>query len=248
MADIVTIVEKKSVPQQPIIITGLPDVGLVGVLATSEIISYLKMEEIAKLESELLPPMIVLHEGLPYAPVRFFSHGNLVTLISEIALPSLAVAPISEAIVNWARAKKAKLVISIGGIAEPDRQSIVKPMVFGAASDQASLQILENHGIKILGEGYLVGAYALILKNCAERGIPSISLLAQSFYNYPDPDAAAAVLTELNKLLGTDISTSELIKRGEEIRLKARDIMKQTQIEMEQMKKSQEYGAPPLYV
>jgi len=248
MASIIKITEKKAVPKEPVIITGLPDVGLVGVIAASEMVSYLKMEEIAKVESGLLPPIVVLHEGLPYAPVRFFSHDNLVTLVSEIALPSLAVIPISDAIVNWAYAKKAKLVISIGGIAEPNRQDIEKPKVFGAASNKTSLQILEDHGIKILGEGYLVGAYALILRNCAEKNIPSISLLAQSFYNYPDPEAAAAALTELNKILGTNIDTSELLKKGENIRLKARDIMKRTQIEMERMRKSQEYGAPPLYV
>ncbi len=248
MADIVKIVEEKPIPKQPIIITGLPDVGLVGVIAAYEIISYLKMQEIARVESELFPPMVVLHEGLPYAPVRFFGHGNLVTLVSEIALPSLAVAPISEAIVKWAHEKKAELVISIGGVAEQDRQNIKNLDVFGAASDRTSLQILEDHNIKILEEGYLVGAYALILKDCVEKKIPSISLLAQSFYNYPDPEAAAAVLTELNKLLGTNIDTSDLIKRGEEIRLKARDVMKRTEVEMEEMRKTQEYDVPPLYV
>lgn len=248
MSELIKIIEKKAAPKHPVIINGLPDVGLVGVIAASEMISYLKMEEIAKVESKLLPPIIVLHEGLPYAPIRLFSHNNLVTVVSEIALPSLVVFPMADAIVNWARAKGAKLVISMGGIAEPNRQDLEKPKVFGAASDKTALQILKNHNIEILGEGYLVGAYALILKDCADLGMPAISLLAQSFYNYPDPEAAAAVLVELNKLLNLKIDVSDLLKKGEKIRLKARDIMRRTQIEMERMRKSEEYAAPPLYV
>ena len=43
------------------------------------------------------------------------------------------------------------------------------------------------------------------------------------------------------------IDISKLLEKGEEIRLKARDIMKRTQQEMTRMKKSQEYDLP-LYV
>ncbi len=248
MSSIIKIIEEKPIPSQPIVINGLPDVGLVGVIAVSEMISSLNMEEVAKVESELLPPIIVLHKGLPYAPIRFFNKNNLMALVSEIALPSLSVFPMASEIVNWARQKKAKLMISLGGIAEPNRQNIESPKVFGAASTPTTLKNLEDHGIEILGEGYLVGAYALILKNCAEMKIDSIALLAQSFYNYPDPEAAAAVLTQLNKILNLKIDVTDLLKKGEQIRLKARDVMKRTQMEMERMSKAQEYASPPLYV
>lgn len=244
----VKIIEEKPIPNQPIIINGLPDVGLVGVIAASEMISSLKMEGVARVESELLPPVVVLHKGLPYAPLRFFNYNNLLALVAEIAIPSSAVLPLSNSIVDWANLKKAKLLISLGGIAEPNRQNIEKPKVFGSASNQEALKTLENQGIEIMGEGYLVGINALIMKKCAELKINSICLLAQSFYNYPDPEAAAAVLVELNKLLNLKIDVAQLIEKGEKIRLKARDVMKNTQIEMERMSKAQEYDASPLYV
>jgi uncharacterized protein len=74
-----------------------------------------------------------------------------------------------------------------------------------------------------------------------------IALLAQSFYNYPDPEAAAMVLKELSHIFEIKVGISKLLEKGEEIRLKARDIMKRTQQEMNRMKKSQEYDLP-LYV
>jgi predicted ATP-grasp superfamily ATP-dependent carboligase len=43
------------------------------------------------------------------------------------------------------------------------------------------------------------------------------------------------------------IDVSKLIEDGEEIRLKARDVMKRTTQELDRMKKTQEYDKP-LYV
>ena len=64
------IVETGLFPKNPVVITGLPDVGLVGLLAASHIISSLKLGEVGSMESDSLPPMIILHHGLPKSPVR----------------------------------------------------------------------------------------------------------------------------------------------------------------------------------
>jgi len=93
----------------------------------------------------------------------------------------------------------------------------------------------------------MVGPYALIMRYCAERNIPAIVLMAQSFYNYPDPEAAAATIKEFSKITGVNIDVSKLVEGGEEIRLKARDVMKRTTQELNRMKKTQEYDLP-LYV
>ena len=90
----------------------------------------------------------------------------------------------------------------------------------------------------------MVGPQALILRYCMELGVPGIALLAQSFFNYPDPEAAAAVVKEISKITGLQIDVSKLLEKGEEIRLKARDIMKRTQMEMAKMRKTQEYDLP----
>jgi len=93
-------IEKAAVPERLTVINGLPDVGLVGVIATSHLISSLKMEEKVHVESTLLPPIMVFHKGLPSTPMRIYGTGDLATVISEIAIPTKAVYPLANAIVD----------------------------------------------------------------------------------------------------------------------------------------------------
>jgi len=220
---------------------------LVGLIATSHIIGQLKMNEVAYVDSELLPPVVVLHEGLPYAPLRIFGNTDLIASFGEAAIPAKAVQPIMRKLVEWGQAKKVKLMISMGGIPAPDRQDIESVKVYGAASNPSLLKTLSDKGIEILHDGFMVGPYALIMRYCTERNIPAIALLAQAFYNFPDPEAAAATIKEFSKVTGLQIDVSKLIEGGEEIRLKARDVMKRTTEELNRMKKTQEYDKP-LYI
>ncbi|HIE14340.1 TPA: proteasome assembly chaperone family protein [Candidatus Bathyarchaeota archaeon] len=248
MPEEVRIVEIESAPSNAKMLHGLPDVGLVGVIAVSEIISQLKMVEVAYVDSDLLPPVIVLQNGLPHSPIRIFMRDNLLALISEIAIPTSSLQPLMKALVNWMYDKKIETSISIGGVATPNRQNIESPKVYGVASNEISLKILEENGVNIMERGFLVGPQALILQYCAEKGVPAVSLLAQSFYNYPDPEAAAAVITVLNQMVSISVNVSDLLEKGEEIRLRMRDIMRRTQSELIRMRKSQEYDIPHYYV
>ncbi len=228
-------------------IIGLPDVGLVGLIATSYLITELKLEEIAHMDSDLLPPVVVLHKGLPHAPLRIYGKQNLIAVISELAVPAPAVYTVMREIVDWGQAKKVKRIVSMGGIPVENRQAITEPQVFGAASNQELLDMLTKKGLSIMNEGYIVGSQALSMRYSISKKVPTIAILAQSFYNYPDPEAAAIALKEFSRIFEVKVDVSKLREKGEEIRLKARDIMKRTQQEMNRMKKSQEYDLP-LYV
>jgi uncharacterized protein len=228
------------------VINGLPDVGLVGLLAASHIISSLKLEEVGAIESDLLPPMIVLHNGLPKSPIRLFAAKSMAVVIAETAIPVSLLRPLANGLVDWARNKGTQLMLSLGGMAVANRQDIDSPKVFAALSNK-DLESRLNGAAEILEEGYIVGAYGLILRRCVETSLPAITLLTQSHYNYPDPEAAAAALTAVNKILDLKVDVSELLRRGEEIRLRSKDMMHRTQEEMLKMNKSHEYDLPPLY-
>jgi len=248
LSEAVRIVERREIPANAKMIHGLPDVGLVGVIAVSQIISQLKMVEVAYVDSDLIPPIIVLHNGLPHSPIRIFGQDDLLVLISEIAIPAGFLQPLMRAIVDWMDEKGVETAISLGGIATPNRQNIESPKVFGAGSNELSLKILREKEINIMKRGFLVGSQALILHYCAEKDITAIALLAQSFYNYPDPEAAAAVISALNQIVKVPVNVSELLEKGEEVRLRMRDIMRRTQSELVRMRKSQEYDIPHYYV
>ena len=247
MSKSIEIVEKKPAPSEATMIIGLPDVGLVGLIATSYLITELKLEEIAYMDSDLLPPVIVLHKGLPHAPLRIYGNQNLIAVISELAVPAPAIYTVMREIVDWGQAKKVKRIVSMGGIPVENRQAITEPQVFGAASNQELLDTLTKKGLSVMNEGYIVGPQALSMRYSISKKVPAVAILAQSFYNYPDPEAAAIALKEFSRIFEVKVDVSKLLEKGEEIRLKARDIMKRTQQEMNRMKKSQEYDLP-LYV
>jgi len=247
LSELVRMVEKKPIPSGAIMLQGLPDVGLVGLIATSYITSELDLDEIAYVDSDLLPPVVVLHDGLPHAPLRMYGKNNIIATISETAVPAASLHTVMKTLIDWVQSKNVKMVVSMGGIPVENRQAIKEPKVFVAASTKDQLNMLSEKGLQILKGGYMVGPQALTMRYCAERNIPAIALMAQSFYNYPDPEAAAMVIKELTKIAEIKVDISKLLAQGEEIRLKARDIMRRTQQEMTRMKKTQEYDLP-LYV
>lgn len=240
----ISIVERKQIPSASIMLLGFPDVGLVGVIAASHLIEELGLAEVAYMESRMLPPLIVLHDGLPHSTIRVFGNHMILLAVSETPLAADMIYPVVDALLSWGKEKKVKTVISLSGIPVQNRQEMKELKVFAAASSPEMLRAVQAKDIEALMEGYMVGPQAVMLLRCAQIGLPAAALLAQCFLNYPDPEAAAEVLKSLAKVTGIEVDIAKLLKKGEEIRLKARDVMKRTQEEMSKMKKSQEYDIP----
>jgi uncharacterized protein len=243
----VKIIEKKKIPTGTTFLFGFPDVGLVGVIAASHLIDELNLTEVASVESELLPPLIVLHDGLPHASIRIFADHNIMLAVSEVPIPADTIYPVMDALIEWGKSKSAKMMISLSGIPIQDRQDVKELKAFAAASSPEMLKLAQDRGVEVLTEGYMVGPQAVVLQRAANSGPPALTLLSQCFFNYPDPEAAAEVLKELEKVIGLKVDVAKLLEKGEEIRVKARDVMKRTQQEMSKMKKGQEYDIP-MYV
>jgi uncharacterized protein len=247
LSEEVKIIEKNKVPSGATLVFGFPDVGLVGVIAASHLVDELNLSEVAYLDSRLLPPLIVLHEGLPHSSIRIFGNDNILLAISEAPIPADVLYPIMDALIDWAKSKNVKMMISLSGIPIQDRQDAKELKAFAAASNIEALKIAQDKNIEVLTEGYMVGPQAIMLQRAANAGTPALALLAQCFNNYPDPEAAAEVLKELGKITGVKVNVAKLLEKGEEIRLRARDVMKRTQEEMSKTKKGQEMDIP-MYV
>ena len=240
----IKIIEKKQIPSGGLMLFGFPDVGLVGVIAASHIIDELGLEEVAYVDSQSLPPVIVLHEGLPHSSIRIFGNEMVLLAVSEMPIAAGIIYPVMDALIDWGRSKKVRMMVSLSGIPIEDRQDAKELKVFAATSSSETLKIIQDKGLEPLMEGYMVGPQAIMLMRGSQSGLPAVTLMAQCFLNYPDPEAAAEVLKSLEKLTGVKVDIAKLLEKGEEIRLKARDVMKRTQEEMVNMKKGQEYDIP----
>lgn len=233
--------------EKPMIIEGIPDVGLAGTIAVSHLLDQIEFKHIGTVESDLLPPVMVIHDSKPVHPVRLYSRDNLILLFSEIAIPPVAINPFTKTLVNWFREQNADLVISLSGIPTQNRMDIEELSGFGVGNDDEARGMLKRNEIEFLEEGFISGVYALMLRECTKNNISALSILAQCFPAYPDPGAAAEVLKLLDRILNLGIDVEELLRKSDEVKIKARDLMKQTKSSIADMQKGMESEVPMMY-
>ncbi len=252
MEEVVRIVEEEGATyNNPIVIEGLPDVGLVGTIAASYIVEKLEYKEIGYIESDLFPPVMVIHDGKLKNPFRIYSDddGDILVVLSEVAVPPKAVYPLTTALADWFyKIDTTQPVISVKGLPMKNRMDIEKPEVFGVGNNEKAVAELKDKQMELLEEGFIAGTYAMMLRECANRKISAISLLAQCYPVYPDPGAAAAAIETIKKFIKNfAIDVGELLENAEEIKLKARDLMQQTTLSASEMQKGMEQDMPIMY-
>jgi uncharacterized protein len=241
------VVETTSINSYRYCVVGFPDVGLVSSIALGHAVLEAQMAEVGHLESDDFPPVIVVHDGVPKPPMRLYRRNNVVSVVSEMPVDFNFITPITRSLVDWAKSKSVELLITTSGIAVPNRMEIEVPEVYGVASSPTVRKILDDAGVKALEEGFITGLHAAIMKESLEKRIPCLILLAQSHLKYPDPGAAASLIDALNRLVGIDVETKELLVHEDEVRLRLRALMQRTEEHMQQVKKGQEQEIPLLY-
>ena len=248
------VVEEEGVEYtNPIVIEGLPDVGLVGTIAASYIVEKLGFKEIGHIESDLFPPVMVIHNGNLKDPFRIYCDGGrrfqTVVILSEVAVPPKAVYPLTTALAEWFSKITVKdQVISIKGLPVKNRMDIENPEVFGIGTNEGAVAELKAKQMDLLEEGFIAGTYAMMLRECSKHKISAISLLAQCYPVYPDPGAAASAIEAIMKFIPSlVVDVGELLENAEEIKLKARDLMQQTALSASEMQKGMEQDMPIMY-
>lgn len=237
--------------ENPVVVTGFPDVGLVGTIAVSHVIETLELKELGYVASDRLPPIVVVHRRQPKAPIRLYGGEGrgegIIVAVSEIPIPHSLVYPLSDSLVEWFKGKGARFALLLGGIASPRRMEIKEPSVFGVSTGGDMDRIMEEKNIKFLEEGFITGQDGVILRNCIEKGLPSIYLMAESHFAYPDPGAAAAVIQAINRILDIRVDVRSLLEKEEEIRILTRDLMRRTEENMKKLQKMREQEIPVMY-
>lgn len=215
--------------KSPYILVGLPDAGLVGTIAATFLIDSLNMNDLGYIDSVRFPPLIIVRDNEVKNAIRIYEKDNLVVVISDIPiLPSVGV-QFSRSLLEWAKKLNPQLVVNITGLPVQNRLQIEKPEVLGLATSRDVTQLLQSANITLLSDGVLFGTYAAVIKECGSQKIPSLTLLAQSHLNFPDPAASIEALSVLNKVLKMKIDLKPLETEAEMIRIKTRNLMKQTE-------------------
>jgi len=213
--------------ETPILIEGLPGIGLIGKLGADHLISELGAEKFA----ELYSPHFI-HQGLvePDSTIRpmrnelYYWKGKdlqLIILIGD-AQPqptdSYGHYEVVGAILDYVEKFGVKTIFTLGG-SSTGGQEVKTPRVFGAATERELVEKYGKYDIIFKSDpgSAIVGASGLLLALGRLRGMEGVCLLGESpGYLVIDARSAKSVLEVLTEILGISVDMSELEKRAQE--------------------------------
>jgi uncharacterized protein len=168
---------------------------------------------------------------------------DIFVIISDISLLPTMYVQFAKALVDLMHKLHPKLVINVIGIAVQNRQQIETPEVIGlstpgsgssnirsigTSNDTQPNDLISSLGISKFSHGALGGPYAALIKACMTHDIPTLTLLVQAYPHFPDPAASVEALKLISRLTGENIPLTALQENAEMVRVKARELMKQT--------------------
>ncbi len=229
------------------VLLAFPDVGLVGLIAAKHIAQELEMDEIGYITSEKFPPVTVVHDSKPSHPIRIYEKDDFIVITSEIPIPPNLISPFSEKISKWLDEIKAKKAIIFGGLPHQNREEVETPEIHSVPSNDSIESFLKENELHVLEEGFISGINGILLRTLSDKNFPAMYLMAEAHKNYPDPGAAASLLQKFSDLEDVSLDVQELRDKADEIKVAARDLMRQTQKAKQNTAKEQEEEMPIMY-
>ncbi|MCI4396093.1 MAG: proteasome assembly chaperone family protein [Thermoprotei archaeon] len=211
------------------LIVGFPDAGLVGGISISHIIREMGPMEVGGIDiPRLTPPVVFVKDGEAKPPMKLFKKENILMIASEIPIPATTIQVFSYALLEYAMRRRVDFVIGITGLGSGERVNKEKPSVFAAYSGEKIKKVLGEKSIPLFSEGAILGPFAIFLKEARRFRLDSTVLLAEAFPELPDPEAASVAIEALSKIIDVNIGVQKLLEEAEYIRLRNRELMKQT--------------------
>jgi len=235
--------------KNPILIEGLPGLGLVGKIATRYLIKQLKAQKLAYLYSPHFPYFVLVSKkgsvrllrGTFYFWKNERGESDLILFTGDSQAQTIeGQYEISNSILDFAQKHGVKLVITIGGY----RVETDNPRVVAAATSQSLLNraLQANAVISPMGSP-IVGTAGLILGLAPFRRIEALCLLGETRGYLPDPKAAKSVLGVLLKILGINIDLAGLdaeIAKAESMVARLRKIEEKRMLQAEEMRREED--------
>jgi hypothetical protein len=221
-----TIFAKKGLKMKnPILIEGLPGIGLVGKLAAEHLIKELKAEKVAELYSPHFPhQVLMLKKGmLRMLKNKFYLWKNpakngsdLLLLVGDVqAVTPEAQFEVCGEILKFFQKYKGKTIYTLGGYGVG--RVVDNAKVFGSANNKRVIERLNKFGV-VFGEtnGSIIGAAGLLLGLGKLKKMEGVCLMGETHGGYVDAKAAQSVLEVLTKILGIKLDMSKLEERAKE--------------------------------
>jgi uncharacterized protein (TIGR00162 family) len=201
----------------PVLIEGLPGLGLVGKIATRYLVRQLKAEKFAYLYSPHFPYFVLVNKkgsvrllrGTFYFWKNSKGGSDLILFTGDSQAQTIeGQYEISDVILNFAKEHNVKIIITVGGYRMEVKD---KPKVIASATDAELLNKALQAGAVMSPAGNpIVGTAGLILGMARFKKISALCLLGETRGYLPDPRAAKSVLEVLLALIKVDLDLGGL--------------------------------------
>jgi len=233
---------------EPVLVEGLPGVGLVGKIATDHIIDQLSLEEVGHVDCEGVPKIAVYGAEEPSvsSPVRLYANEerDLVALQSDVPVSRQAAPSFAEAFVDWIDNVGA-LPLFLSGLPLEEAKPDTVPEVYGVASGQGNEHLHANDIEPPEERGVIGGPTGALINRASHRGLDSCGLIVESDPQFPDPAAARQLISRgIESIAGISVPTDDLVDRAEEIRTQKEKLAKR----MQQAGEEESSQAQPLHM
>jgi len=230
-----TVIKEKIKPElkNPVLIEGLPGLGMVGRIATRYLIKQLKAKKLAELYSPHFPYYVLVNKkgnvrllrGDFYFWKNDTGENDLILLTGDHQAQTIeGQYDVAGCILNFAEKNGVKMAITIGGY----RKEADTPKVVAVSTNPKLLnRALQAEAVASPAGNPIVGTAGLLLGLARFRNIDALCLLGETCGYLRDPRSAKSVLRVLQKILNLKMDLSGLegaIKKSDEIVEKMREI------------------------
>ncbi len=201
--------------EEPTVIAGFPGPGFVGETATMLIQDSLKMTEVAHIESELIPPMLVVVGAGTKFPFRIYGDEGLdvLVIVDNQPIPMEHHRTIARELMGWLIERNVSEIVAMNGL--PMADETLEGSVVGYSTDQLKLADLERLGVLPLTSGAITGMNAAFLELCQDKGVPFTGLLTPTLsINATNWLGIISIIEVLNSSVGLDVDTSSFAGIG----------------------------------
>jgi uncharacterized protein (TIGR00162 family) len=236
-------------PNNPVLIEGLPGLGLVGKIALRYMIKQLKAKKIAYLYSPHFPYFVLVNKKGNVRLLRgaFYYVQNpkgtdIILFTGDSQSQTIeGQYEIADQILAFSEKNNVKTIATIGGYRMEPKE---KPKVFIAATSQEIIDKALQAGATLSTSGSpIVGTAGLILGLAKFKKIGALCLLGETRGYLPDPLAAKSVLEVLKAAFNFDLDLTGLneeIARAETMVTRLQQIEEKRAVQAEQTRKEED--------
>ena len=236
--------------RSPVLIEGLPGMGMVGRIAVRFLIKQLGASRFAELYSPHFPYYVLVNKKGSVRLLRceFFSCKNpggdndFVFLVGDSQAQTIeGQYEVTDAILDYAAQLGVKTIVTIGGF----RQEAEKAPQVVAVSTKSELleRAVSAKAVASPPGNPIVGTAGLLLGLAKFREIDALCLLGETRGYLPDPVAARSVIEVLEKMFGFKVEYAGLdaqVEKSKEISSRMREIEARREKYSQKMRRSEE--------